>query len=163
MNWSTDTNQLSRSASWQSTRRHSGSTGVRWRKKRITHWACTEAWMTKEDKITATWRPPMDRGEDGQPQFGGTCVISRQPAFSVPFDDLGYHETMEWLTSTKRFSMVRIPTENGSRTVAVMVILCLDRKEQRAQPEESSHLRHNRWTCGGHGNLTSPDRWGRTV
>ena len=36
---------------------------------------------TKEDKINATWRPSMDRREDGQPEFGGTCVTSKQPAF----------------------------------------------------------------------------------
>ena len=58
-----------------------------------THWACTEARMTKEDqlwfserytkedKINTTWGPPMDRREDGRLEFGGTCVISRQPAF----------------------------------------------------------------------------------
>ena len=68
------------------------------REKDITHWACTEVRMlkkdqlwfseryTKEDKINVTWGPPMDRREDGQPEFGGTCVISEQLAFSIPFE-----------------------------------------------------------------------------
>ena len=50
--------------------------------------------FTKEDKINVTWGPPMDRREDGQPEFGGTCAISGQPAFSIPFESSDYHETL---------------------------------------------------------------------
>ena len=65
----------------------------------------------KEDKISTTWGP-MDRRQDGQPESGGTCVISRQPAFSVPCDDPGNRETMKWLVDEK-ILMVRIPTGKG--------------------------------------------------
>ena len=63
------------------------------REEDITHWACTEVRMlkedqlwfseryTKEDKINVTWEPPMDRREDGQPEFGGTCVILKTTSF----------------------------------------------------------------------------------
>ena len=68
------------------------------REEGVAHWACTEArtmkedqlWFseryTGEDKTNVTWEPPMDGREDGQPEFGGTCVISRQPASSVLFE-----------------------------------------------------------------------------
>ena len=104
------------------------------REKDITHWACTDVrmlkedqlWLseryTKEDKISVTWGPPMDRREDGQPEFRGTCVISRQPAFSIPFENSDDHETLWWLLTTKSFLMVRIPIGNGSNNVTVMVI-----------------------------------------
>ena len=104
------------------------------REKDITQWACTEVRMlkedqlwfseryTKEDKINVTWGPPMDRREDGEPEFGGTCVISRQPAFSVPFENSDDHETLRWLLTTKRFLMVKIPTCNGSKNVTLMVV-----------------------------------------
>ena len=103
------------------------------REKDITHWACTEVrmleedqlWFSerhpKEDKISVTWGAPMNRREDGRPEFGGTCVISRQPAFSVLFENSDYHETLRWLLTTKRFLMVKIPIGNGSNNVAVMV------------------------------------------
>ena len=55
------------------------------------NWLFSERY-TKEDKINVTWGPPMDRREDGQPEFGGTCVISRQPAFSIPSESSDYHE-----------------------------------------------------------------------
>ena len=74
---------------------------------------------TKEDKINVTWGPPMDRREDGQPEFGGTCVISRQ---SIPFESSDYHETLRWLLTTKRFLMVKIPIGNGSKNVTLMVV-----------------------------------------
>ena len=98
------------------------------REKDITHWACTEVrilkedqlWFseryTKEDKINVTWGPPMDRREDGQPEFGGTCVRSKQPAFSIPF------ESFDWLRTTKRFLMVKIPIGNGSKNATLMVV-----------------------------------------
>ena len=98
------------------------------REKHTTRWTCTEVRMlkehqlwfseryTKEDKISVTWGPPMDRREDGQPEFGGTCIISRQPAFSIS-GHCAYHETLRWLLTTKRFLMVRIPIGNGSKNV----------------------------------------------
>ena len=49
---------------------------------------------TKEDKISVTWGPPMDRREDGQPEFRGTCVISRQPALSIRFENSDYHSRL---------------------------------------------------------------------
>ena len=51
----------------------------------------------------------MDRREDGQPEFGGTCAISKPPTFSIPFETSDYHETLRWLLTTKRFLMVKIP------------------------------------------------------
>ena len=83
---------------------------------------CFSERYMKEDKISVTWGPPMDRREDGQPEFGGTCVVSRQPAFSIPFENSDYHETLRWLLTTKRFLMVRIPTGDGSKNVTVMVV-----------------------------------------
>ena len=70
---------------------------------------------TLEDKINVTWGPPMGRREDGQPEFGRTCVISRQPTFSVPLESSDYHETLRWLLATKRFLMVRIPFGDGCK------------------------------------------------
>ena len=64
---------------------------------------------TKEDRINVTWRPPMDRREDRQPEFGGACVIFRQPAFSIPFESSDCHETLRWLC-------------NGSKNVTLMVV-----------------------------------------
>ena len=77
---------------------------------------------TKEDKINVTWEPPMDRREDGQPEFRRTCVISRQPAFPIPDESSDYHETLRWLLTTKRFLMVKIPIDNGSKNVTLMVV-----------------------------------------
>ena len=117
------------------------------REKDITHWACTEVRMlkedqlwfseryTKEDKISVTWGPPMNRREDGQPEFGGTCVISRQPAFSVPFENSGYHE---WLLTTKRFLMVKIPTGNGSKNVTVMVVYAYPGEARKRTPKKKT-------------------------
>ena len=48
----------------------------------------------------------MDRREDGQPEFGGTCVVSRQPAFSVSFENPDYHETLRWLLTTKTKNVI---------------------------------------------------------
>ena len=76
----------------------------------------------EKTRINDTWGPPKDRRENGQPEFEGTCVISRQPAFSVPFESSDHHETMRWLVATKRFLMVRIPLGNRSKTTIVMVI-----------------------------------------
>ena len=104
------------------------------REKDITHWACTDVRMlkedqlwfsaryTKEDKINVTWEPPMDRREDGQPEFGGTCVITKQRAFSIPFESSDCHETLRWLLTTKRFLMVKIPIGNGSKNATLMVV-----------------------------------------
>ena len=65
---------------------------------------------TKEDEISVTWGPPMDRREDGQPEFGGTCAI-----LSVPFENSDYHETLWWLLTTKRFLMVKIRLATEAR------------------------------------------------
>ena len=86
---------------------------------------------TKEDNINVTWGPPTDRREDGQPEFGGTCEISRQPAFSVPFENPDYHETLRWLPTTKRFLMVKIPIGNGRKNVTVMVVYAVRKRTRR--------------------------------
>ena len=64
----------------------------------------------------------MDRREDGQPEFEGTCVISKQPSFSILFESSDYHETLRWLLTTKRFLMVKIPIGNGSKNAALTVV-----------------------------------------
>ena len=77
---------------------------------------------TKVDKLNVTWGAPMDRREDGQLEFGGTCVISKQPTFSNLFERSDCHETLRWLLTTKRFLMVKIPIGNGSKNVTLMVV-----------------------------------------
>ena len=67
---------------------------------------------TKEDKINVTCGPPMDRREDGQPEFGGTCVKS---------------------LTTKRFLMVKIPIGNGSKNATLMVVYAHTPGEARKQ------------------------------
>ena len=101
------------------------------REKDITHWACTEVRMlkedqlwfseryTKEDRTKVTWGAPIDRREDGQPEFGGTCVTA---SFSIHFESSDYHETLRWLLTTKRFLMVKIPIGNGSKNATLMVV-----------------------------------------
>ena len=74
----------------------------------------------------------MDRREDGQPEFGGTYVISEQPAFSIPFESSDYHETLRWLLTTKRFLVVKIPIGNGSKNATLMVLYAHPRRGKEA-------------------------------
>ena len=77
----------------------------------------------------------MDRREDGQPEFGGTCVISRQPAFSVFFENPDYHETLRWLLTTKRFLMVKIPVGKGRKNVAATVVYAYPGRDKEANTQ----------------------------
>ena len=61
-------------------------------------------------------------------------MISRQAAFSVFFENSNYHETLRWLSTAKRFLMMKIPTDNGSKNVTLMVVYALSgeaRKQTR--------------------------------
>ena len=89
-----------------------------------------------KDKISVTWWGPlMDRREDGQLEFGGTCVISRRPAFSITFENSDYHETFRWLLTTKRFLMVKIPSGDGSKNVTAMAVYAYPRRGKEANTQ----------------------------
>ena len=105
------------------------------REKNITHWACTEVRMlkedqlwfseryTKEDKMHATWEPPMDRRE-GRRTAGiwrNMCYFQTARFFGL-FENPDCHETLRWLLATKRFLLVKIPIGNGSENVTLMVV-----------------------------------------
>ena len=68
-------------------------------------------------------------------KFGGTCVISRQPAFSIPFENSDYHEKFRWLLTTKRFLVVRMPIGNGSKHVTVTVVCAYSGRGKEANTQ----------------------------
>ena len=88
------TQHLGRSPSWQWTRLHCAETGPPWHGTRISRTGFARTMQERPTVVLGTvhgrtqdqhdLEPPVDRREDGQPAFGGRCVISRQPAFSVP-------------------------------------------------------------------------------